>query len=188
MGTYVITGASRGIGLELTKQLLELPISQVGKIFALSRSAPPAPLQKLIEKNSDRVNHVTASVDDTDSINRAAKDVKAKLGAKGLDVLVNNAGMSAFSPNGTRNVPPEQLASIFDVNVIGTHRVTAAFLPLLEAGNQKKVINVYVFGPGRRQRNRQLIIITARRHWDRSQRSRRTKTSPPKPTRSPKLR
>lgn len=144
MANYLITGASRGIGLELTKQLLELPVSQVAKVFALSRSDPSAPLRNLITNQPDRAVHVIVSIDDTESVQRAAKDVKAKLGAQGLDVLVNNAGISAYSPGGTKTVPPEQLAQVFDVNVIGTHRVTAAFLPLLETGNQKKVINVYV--------------------------------------------
>ncbi|ERF73791.1 hypothetical protein EPUS_09285 [Endocarpon pusillum Z07020] len=142
MASYLITGASRGIGLELTKQLLELPVSQVGKVFAVTRSGPSAPLRGLIDRNPDRATHIIASVDDTESVQRAARDVKAKLGGQGLDVLVNNAGQQAISPGGTKTAPPEQLAHLFDVNVIGPQRVTAAFLPLLEAGNQKKVINV----------------------------------------------
>ena len=144
MATYLITGASRGIGLELTKQLLELPVSQVGKVFALTRSGSPAPLRDLANRNPDRLVHVIASVDDTESVQRATKEVKEKLGAQGLDVLVNNAGIQEFSPGGTKNAPPEQLARLFDVNVIGPHRIIAAFLPLLETGTQKKVINVYV--------------------------------------------
>ena len=142
MASYLITGASRGIGLELIKQLLELPVSQVRKIFAVTRSDPPAPLRDLIIKNSDRAIHISAAVDDTASVEKAVTEVKAKLGAGGLDVLVNNAGTSAWTPKGIRTVPPEQMANIFDVNVIGPQRMIAAFLPLLEAGSQKKVINV----------------------------------------------
>ena len=148
MANYLITGTSRGIGLELTKQLLELPVSQVGKVFAATRSDPSAPLRDLINKNSDRVDHVIASVDDNESVQKAASDVKAKLGDQGLDVLVNSAGQPAISPGGTKTTPPEQLAHLFNVNVIGAHRVTAAFLPLLEKGNQKKVINLYVICSG----------------------------------------
>jgi NAD(P)-dependent dehydrogenase (short-subunit alcohol dehydrogenase family) len=144
MATYLITGASRGIGLELTKQLLELPASQIDKIFAVTRSNSSSGLQELIGKNPNRLVNIIASVDDTNSVQNAAREVKTKLGSKGLDVLVNNAGMLFSTPGGMRNVPPEQLAQLFDVNVIGIQRVTSAFLPLLEIGKEKKVINLYV--------------------------------------------
>lgn len=145
MASYLVTGASRGIGLELIKQLLELPASQVGRVFAVTRSDSSAPLRDLVKRIPDRAFHVIASVDDTESVQRAAREVKAKLGAQGLDILVNNAGIQEVSPGGTKNAPPEQLAHSFDVNVIGPQRMIAAFLPLLEMGNQKKVVNVYVF-------------------------------------------
>ncbi len=146
MATYLITGASRGIGLELTKQLLDLPTSQVSKVFALSRTDSPGPLRDLITTTHppDRAFQIFASVDDTLGVQKAAEEVKAKLGAaQGLDVLINNAAETAACPGGTRTVPPEQMARIFDVNVVGVHRVTAAFLPLLEKGGEKKVVNVY---------------------------------------------
>lgn len=90
MATFLITGASRGVGLELTRQLLSLPASQVGRVFAATRSEPPTALRELL-KTSDRAVHVFASVDDTESVQKAAKDVGAELGGSGLDVLVNNA-------------------------------------------------------------------------------------------------
>jgi NAD(P)-dependent dehydrogenase (short-subunit alcohol dehydrogenase family) len=119
MATYLITGTSRGIGLELTKQLLELPATQVGKVFAVTRSALSGPLQSLISSNPDRAIHIVASVDDTASVQRAAGEVKEKLGAQGLDVLVNNAGLLIPNRGGTKAVTPEHLARQFDVNVIG---------------------------------------------------------------------
>jgi len=142
MASYLVTGASRGIGLELTRQLLELPGSQVGKIVALTRSNDCKDLKDLLDKYPDRTIHTVASVNDTESIQKAAAEIKSKLGPQGLDALVNNAGVQAFAPGGTKTVPPEQLGNLFDTNVVGVHRVISAFLPLLEAGKGKKVINV----------------------------------------------
>ncbi|KAK4553124.1 hypothetical protein LTR86_009851 [Recurvomyces mirabilis] len=142
MATYLITGASKGIGFELVKQFSELPTSQVGRIFAVTRSEPPQPLRELISKHEGRVENVRAAVDDEASIKKAVGDVKKSLGSHGLDVLVNNAGTQGASPEGTHAVPPEQLNHLFNINVTGPHRVTSAFIPLLEAGAQKKVINV----------------------------------------------
>ncbi|EAT84558.2 short-chain dehydrogenase Sch3-like protein [Parastagonospora nodorum] len=117
MASFLITGASRGIGLELVKQLLELPVSQVGTVVALTRSSECPSLAKLLGAYPDRTSHVVASVGDTESIQKAVVEVTGKLGGRGLDVLVNNAGVQAFAPGGTRTVPPEQLRDIFDTNV-----------------------------------------------------------------------
>ena len=142
MATFLITGTSRGIGLELTKQLLDLPTSQVGKIFAVTRSPPSGPLLDLVNKYSGRVVSILGSIDSNESVKTAASEVAAKLGTQGLDVLVNNAGTSSFTPGGSKTIPPEQLADMFNVNVIGPQRMIAAFLPLLEKGSLKKVVNV----------------------------------------------
>ncbi|KAK5715065.1 hypothetical protein LTR15_010481 [Elasticomyces elasticus] len=143
--SYLVTGASRGIGLELVKQLLALPKSQVTKVIALSRGAPPAALQELLDKHTSRSIHITASVDNTESVKQAAQAIEIQLGDAGLDVLINNAGvLGEVSAEGARFIPPEEMLRVLDVNVVGAHRVTAAFLPLLEKGKQKKVINMFV--------------------------------------------
>ena len=188
MASYLITGASRGIGLELTKQLLELPVSQVGKVFAISRSDSSARLRDLINKSPDRAVQIFASVDDTESVQKAAKDVESNLGAQGLDVLINNAGVQAFCPGGTKTVPPEQLAHIFNVNVVGPQRVIAAFLPLLEAGNQKKVINVYVHIGAARGLRKTDSPHTVHLQWAPSPGRPNINWRRASPTRSPRLR
>lgn len=144
MATYLITGASRGIGLELTKQLLELPVSQVSKVFAVARNAESDAIKQLEQKYSDRLYPVSASVDNTASVQKAVEVVKGKLNGQSLDVLVNNAGISGLTNGSIKDMELDQLTNILDVNVVGVQRVTAAFLPLLEQGSQKKVINMYV--------------------------------------------
>ena len=144
MATYLITGASRGIGLELTRQLLELPTSQVSKIFAVARNTESDGIKQLEQKYPDRLYPVSASVDNTASVQQAVEVVKAKLNGQSLDVLVNNAGISGQTNGTIKDMELDQLTQILDVNVVGVQRVTAAFFPLLEQGSQKKIINVYV--------------------------------------------
>ncbi|THZ79426.1 NAD(P)-binding protein [Aureobasidium pullulans] len=142
MATYLITGASRGIGLELTKQLLDLPASQVSKTFAVARNTDTGLLQELVQKHSDRVVPISASVQDNASVQKAVEAVKANLQGKGLDVLVNNAGVMDHSSGKIGSMETDQLTWTLDINVVGVQRVTAAFLPLLEQGTQKKIVNI----------------------------------------------
>ncbi|KAI5249987.1 NAD(P)-binding protein [Aureobasidium subglaciale] len=144
MASYLITGASRGIGLELVKQLLELPASQVSKVFAVARNVETDAIKELVQKYSDRIIPISASVDNTASLEKAVESVNGNLDGQGLDVLVNNAGISGLTTGGIKGMEVDQLSQILDVNVIGVQRVTAAFVPLLEQGTQKKVFNIVI--------------------------------------------
>lgn len=96
MASYLITGTSRGIGLSLATQLAALPSSQVGIIFATARSESDA-LKQVINSSSGRVVFVPLEVTDKASVASAVSAVKSKLDGKGLDVLINNAGICVWS-------------------------------------------------------------------------------------------
>lgn len=99
MASYLITGASRGIGLELTRQLSSLPSSTVSKVFATARGDAPA-LKELTQKSSGKVVIVKLDTTSLESAKQAAAEVESHLEGKGLDVLINNAGVMPASPNG----------------------------------------------------------------------------------------
>ena len=141
MSSYLVTGASRGVGLELCQQLLDLPSSKVSRVFLLSRGAPSESLQRLLN-SSERAIHISASVNDDQSVTNAAAKVQQLLNGGGLDVLVNNAGIQEFHTCPTHQVLPTELAKHFDVNVLGCHRMIAAFVPMLLQGTHKTVINM----------------------------------------------
>ena len=103
MATFLITGASRGLGLALTRELASRPASEVSKVFASIRGdSTPAALNELAQTSSGRVVTVKLDVTDQQSIKKAAAEVETKLGGKGLDVLINNAGICQYSLGGVQ--------------------------------------------------------------------------------------
>jgi NAD(P)-dependent dehydrogenase (short-subunit alcohol dehydrogenase family) len=130
------------VGLELVKQLSALPASQVSVVFAAIRSDPPASLQRVIDASNGRVHPVKVEIVDTASVNQAVAVVSDHLGGKGLDVLLNNAGAMPFVSGGTNSLEKESFMETFEINVAAVQIVTAAFLPLLRKGTEKKIVNM----------------------------------------------
>ena len=56
--------------------------------------------------------------------------------------MLPNPFLQELSENPATNAPRENLAESFTINVLGVHWVTRAFLPLLQKGTQKKVVNM----------------------------------------------
>ncbi|KAL4938895.1 hypothetical protein BDV06DRAFT_200000 [Aspergillus oleicola] len=143
MATYLVTGTGRGVGLGLAmvKSLASAPESEVSTIFATVRSSPPQELQDLVSSSNGRVVIISLEVTKLKSIEAAVKEVKAKLGSRGLDVLINNAAVvPADTVDGIENM--DGLASVLEVNVEAVHKVTVGFLPLLREGSKKTVLNI----------------------------------------------
>jgi len=99
MASYLITGCSRGLGLALTSHLLSFPTSEVGTIIATARTES-ATLKGLVQKSGERVKFVQLETTNETSIKNAVAEAEKILGEKGLDVLVNNAGILRFAPDG----------------------------------------------------------------------------------------
>ncbi|CAI6242860.1 unnamed protein product [Periconia digitata] len=137
MSTYFVTGSSRGIGLALAGLLASKP--DISKVFASARSETDS-VKKLVSESNGKVTFVKLDVTSADSIKEAASQVGKALDGTGLDVLINNAGVMPFTPNGLETM--NDLDEVFKINVTSVHNTTAAFLPLLKKGNLKKVINV----------------------------------------------
>lgn len=91
MTSYLITGSSRGIGLEITRQLVDSNAEIT--IFAAARSTAAPGFQELLERHPTQIIHVPLEVTSEDSINAAVSLVTKSLNGGGLDVLINNAGV-----------------------------------------------------------------------------------------------
>lgn len=97
MATVCITGASRGIGFELARQLSALPASRISTVFVTTRSEPSKGLQDLIAASNGRLVNIFCKVSDDASVKDAAVEMEKRLAGRGLDILVNNIGVGLTS-------------------------------------------------------------------------------------------
>jgi NAD(P)-dependent dehydrogenase (short-subunit alcohol dehydrogenase family) len=127
MTTTLITGASRGLGFEAARQLA----AAGHQIWVGARDISRG------EQVADAIGGRFVQLDVTDdgSVAGAVETVG------GLDVLVNNAGIS-----GGRIVPGEatvdDMRKVYETNVFGPVRVLHAFIPLLERSPAPVIVNV----------------------------------------------
>lgn len=134
--TALVTGANKGLGRETVRRLGELG----WQIFLGARDAERGKQAavKLAEQGFN-VEFVHLDVTSADSIAAAVEAVGARVTA--LDVLINNAGI------GGEFIPPQQtqaadFRAVFETNVFAPVQVTHAFLPLLRAATQPRVVMV----------------------------------------------
>ncbi|PTB35751.1 hypothetical protein M441DRAFT_152387 [Trichoderma asperellum CBS 433.97] len=140
MANVLITGGGRGLGLGIVRQLAN--DSSIAKLFVTTRGNPSTELSKIIDAAGKKVIHILCEVVETASVRRAAAEVEEKLEGEGLDILINNIATAPTTPAGIHTMDAEELIQVFDVNVVAAHRVTAALIPSLKRGKQKKVIMV----------------------------------------------
>jgi len=135
--TYLITGASRGLGLEFVKQLLEAPST---KVIAASRTLPVAKLDALKKQYPDRLTIIQLDVTSTESVKAAAAST-AKTHPNGIDYLINNAGVSG-AVKVLESGGLDDFVETIDINTIGPLRVITEFLPQVKKGQKKVVVGI----------------------------------------------
>lgn len=100
MASYLITGSSRGLGLALVSHLASLPKAEVATIIATARQDNSPQLREIVSAWPGRVEFVQLDVTDKASVEEAVKSVEHKLQGKGLDYLINNAGVVDWAKDG----------------------------------------------------------------------------------------
>lgn len=143
MASWVIIGASQGIGYEYLK---ELSADQSNTVVAVVRT--PSKVAPQLEKDGlSKVKVVKGDLDDYKSL-KAAADETSKLTGGTVDYLIVNG---AYFAQGTGNFSPTQLVGQEDLfkdeftqsmltNAVGPVYAINAFLPLVRAGSVKKII------------------------------------------------
>ncbi|MFJ1768201.1 SDR family NAD(P)-dependent oxidoreductase [Amycolatopsis sp. NPDC088138] len=131
MATWLITGASRGLGAEIARAALA-----GGDTVAVAVRNPDRLPEDL--KNAERVFPVALDVTDTEAIAPAVASVAERFG--GIDVLVNNAGRGLLGA--VEEVSDAEARSLFDLNVFGLINVTRAVLPYLREAGGGKIVHI----------------------------------------------
>ncbi len=132
----LITGANKGIGLAIARQLGERQFALwLGCRDAERGEAAAAGLR---DAGMD-ARTITLDVTDGDSVARAAGRLGEEAGV--LDVLVNNAGISVGGPPpGVTEEAIDDVRAMFEINTLGPLRVTQALLPLLRKSAAPRVV------------------------------------------------
>lgn len=132
----LITGANKGIGLEIARQL-----GAQGMTVLLGARDPgrgQAAAAELTQQGMD-AHAVPLDVTNQESINAAAQAVERDFGR--LDVLVNNAGI-ALDNGPASAINMDTLRRTYDTNVFGVFAVTQALLPLLKKSDAGRIVNM----------------------------------------------
>jgi NAD(P)-dependent dehydrogenase (short-subunit alcohol dehydrogenase family) len=134
----LVTGANKGIGLEIVRQLAKAGF----RVFLTARDRQRGEeASKTLQQDGMSVEFLQLDVADETSIDKLAKELPSQIDH--LDVLVNNAGIYLDASNASvLEVEPTLILQTLQTNTLGPLRLTQKLVPLLAQSNAGKVINV----------------------------------------------
>lgn len=133
---WLVTGASKGLGLALVKKLL----SEGYKVAATSRNL--SDLNKAVDANSEQFLPLVVNLTNEDSVQEAVELAVKTFGK--IDVVVNNAGYGLLG--GIEELTDHEARDNFEVNVFGSLNVIRKALPYLRAQKSGHILNVSSIG------------------------------------------
>ena len=132
----IVTGAGRGIGASIARQLSSLGATAVlcGRTDAVLQSSAQA-----IAQAGGKAEVVPCDVTNLQSVEAAAKRVEALFGR--ADILVNNAGIGGFG-GPLHQLAPDSWDQILNTNLRGVYYTTRAFAPMMIRARSGHIINI----------------------------------------------
>lgn len=132
--TVLVTGANRGIGLELTRQYA----ARGWNVIATARQ--PAQAAALHEIAATHPAVAIEPLDVTDGAATAA--LAAKYKGRPIDVLVNNAGIAGPRGQALGSLDYDAFRRVFETDAIGPMRIAEAFMPHVAASAHGKIVTL----------------------------------------------
>src|SRR5262245_27613669 len=132
----VVTGANKGIGFEIARQL-----GRQGMIVFLGARDAERGRAAAEKLGAEGIDARALALDVTDDASVAAAAAAIGRDPGRLDVLVNNAGI-AIDDGPPSRVSFDAVRRTYDTNVFGVVRTTQAFLPLLRKSDAGRIVNL----------------------------------------------
>lgn len=133
----LVTGANKGIGLEIARQLAQAGVLVI--IGARDSGRASAAVEDLSSQGL-KAQSVSIDLNEQASIATAAEKISAEHGK--LNILVNNAGIVDAGDGPPSASSPEAARRILDTNFVGTLAVTQTMLPLLRRSEAARIVNL----------------------------------------------
>jgi NAD(P)-dependent dehydrogenase (short-subunit alcohol dehydrogenase family) len=134
MPSTLITGASRGLGLEFARHYL----TAGWQVYAACRDPEGADELHKLSDAGEKLRVLRLDAVDSASIKAAA----AELDGRAIDLLLNNAGVGGVWGQTIGNVDYEAWAKVLDVNTMGPVRVLEAFVEHIARSESKLVVTL----------------------------------------------
>lgn len=132
----LVTGAARGLGFEMCRQML----AEGRRVVACPRTDGGEDLEQLAGDSGGRLQIVPMDVGDEGSIEGAAGRI-GKLVDR-IDILINNAGVYPETGTVSTGIDSDKMVRAFRVNTLGPMHVITALLPLLRKGKDRKLVQI----------------------------------------------
>jgi 3-oxoacyl-[acyl-carrier protein] reductase len=132
----VVTGAGRGIGAAIARELSSL--GAIAVLCGRTRSALESSA-RAITPGGGKAEVVECDVTSLQSVEAAAKQVEASFGR--VDILVNNAGVGGFG-GPLHQLAPVAWEQILNTNLRGVYYTTRAFAPIMIRASSGHIINI----------------------------------------------
>ena len=133
----LVTGANRGIGFEIARQLAEIGNRVILGARNLAQGEAAA---KILASNDVKAFAAELDVTDEATIEKLARKIDLDFGR--LDILVNNAGILIDETDLPSETAPQTTRTTLETNLLGPWRLCQALIPMMKRNNYGRIVNV----------------------------------------------